>query len=158
MDDIDVDPAAEVPAGSVTVAELDGLVKQIFDKRVEIEAADLVSTGLNKELLALKAKAVLYLKDLGRENFSSPHGTVSINQKWRVNLPSTDGDKAALFEWLRERGIFDKYATVNSNSLNSLYMAEWEAAKQAGEGMTFAMPGIGEARLFEDLGIRKART
>lgn len=148
------DPAqASAP---VTVADLDDLVKTIFEQRVKIEESEKVTSELNKELALLKAKAVNYLKELGRENFKSPFGTISVNQKWRVSLPQTDEDKAALFNWLRGQGLFDKYATVNSQSLNSLYLAEWDAAKARGEGMTFSMPGIGEPKLFEDLGVRKA--
>ena len=143
------------PPQKVTVEELDLLVSDIFTKKKEIEASELVTSGLNKELAVLKGRAVNYLTELGREDFKSPYGNVSISQKWRINMPATDEDKAALFDWMRERQIFDRYATVNSNSLNSLYMAEWEDAKKRGEGMTFSMPGIGEPKLFTDLGMRK---
>ena len=74
-----------------------------------------------------------------------------------MSLPSEDVDKAALFKHLEERGISMKYLTVNSNSLNSLYMADWEAAKIAGEGMDFKMPGVSEPTLFEDLRITKSK-
>jgi hypothetical protein len=142
---------------AITVQDLDQLIAQISAKREEIEKSEAVTTGLNKELALLKAKAVNYLKELGRENFQSPHGTVRVSQKWRVNLPKTDDGKAALFEWMRGQGIFDMYATVNSNSLNALYMAEWEAAKKRGEGLEFSMPGIDAPKLFEDLSYSKAR-
>lgn len=139
----------------VTVQELDALVKTIFETRIKIEEQEKVVSELNKELANLKAKGVAYLKELGRDSYKTEYGTISILERWRVGLPQTDADKAALLAHLKERGIFDKYVTVNANSLNSLYMADWEDAKERGEGMTFGMPGIGEPKLFEDLGMRK---
>lgn len=140
----------------VTVADLDRLVETIFEQRKKIEESEAVTTELNKQLAEMKAKAVNILKALGREDFKSPHGSIRVAVKWRVNMPATDEDKAMLFNHLRERGLFDRYATVNSNSLNSLFMADWEAAKEEGRGMDFRMPGIGEPKAFEDLNIRKA--
>lgn len=152
-------PAPAPEAQDVTVAMLDQLVADIFAKKKEIEASELVTTGLNKEKMALEAKCVNYLKALGREEdgYSTKYGFVGISKKWRVNMPATDADKAALFDWMRERGIFDRFATVNANSLNSLYMAEWEAAKRAGQGMEFSMPGIGERKYTELLATRKGK-
>lgn len=152
-------PAPETPAEQVTVAMLDKLVEDIFAKKREIEASELVTTNLNKEKSALEMKCVNYLKALGREEdgYSTKHGFVGIQKKWRVNMPSTDADKAALFDWMRAQGIYDRYATVNANSLNSLYMQEWEKAKREGRGIEFSMPGIGERKLSEILGTRKGK-
>ncbi len=146
----------DAPEKEVTVADLDNLVEAIAKKRAEIEASEVVTSLLNKDLATMKARGVRYLKALGRDDFKSPNGSIAINQKWRVGLPATDEDKAKLFAWMREQGIFEAYATVNSNSLNSLYKQEWEAATKRGEGMEFSMPGIGPSKLFEDLGFRKS--
>lgn len=140
---------------NVTVADLDALTDEIFKKRVEIDAHAEVGKALNKDLVALKEKMVVFLKELNRDNYKTPHGTVSILQRWRVGLPQTLEDKKALFGWLQEKGIFDEYVSVNSQSLNSLYMGEWDEAKKRGEGMTFKIPGVGDPKLFEDLGMRK---
>jgi hypothetical protein len=142
------------PQNPITVEALDQLVDDIFAKRREIEALEEQVTALNKQKAELEGRAVGYLRALGRENYKGRSGTIGISEKWRVNLPQTDEDKQALFNWLRDRGIFDKYATVNANSLNSLFMAEWEAAKKAGD-LEFALPGIGAPKLFEGLSVRK---
>lgn len=148
---------APIDAASVTVEMLDQLVYDIAEKKKAIEAAELVTTNLNKEKSALEMKCVQFLKALNREKYVTPNGAVKINAKWRVNLPKTDADKQALFDWMREQGIFDKFATVNANSLNALYMAEWEAAKRAGHGLEFSMPGIGERKFSEILEYRKGK-
>lgn len=139
----------------VTVQDMDALVEEMRAQRDLVEEKENELKALNKQLTALEQKAVQYLKALGRENFSSPHGTLYISQKWRVNLPKTDEDKAALFKHLEERGIFMQYATVNSNSLNSLFLEDWKDAMERGEGMDFRMPGIAEPKLYETLGMRK---
>lgn len=140
---------------SISVQELDTLVKKTFELRAEKEALEEQVKDKNKELTALQSQIVAALKEHGRENYQSPAGTIYISQKWRVNLPKTEEEKKAMFAKLRDMGIFWEYATVNSNSLNSLVMREWEAAKERGDGMTFAFPGVGQPELYETVGMRK---
>jgi hypothetical protein len=139
----------------VTVEELDLLVELMFAQKRKIEEADAVTTELNKELTVMKGKAVAYLKELGRDSYRTEFGTIGIGEKWRVSIPQTDDDKQALFGHLKERGILWQYATVNSNSLNSLFLQDWEIAKKAGDGMGFKMPGVSDPKLFEDLRMTK---
>lgn len=138
----------------VTVQELDDMIGSYLEYEEVITKESEVLAEKSKKLETLRAKIVLTLKDLNREEYESPVGKAEIVKKWRVNLPATDQDKAALFEHLRERKIFDKYATVNSNSLNSLYMADWKAAEREGKGMDYKMPGIEEPKLYETSKIK----
>jgi hypothetical protein len=131
------------------------MVEELFAQRRKIEEMDLKLSSENKILAQMEAAVVMALKELGRKNYQSPHGTVGITNKWRVNLPQTDADKAKLFDWMRERGIYERYVTVNSNSLNSLFLEEWDAAKKRGEGMEFRLPGVPEPKLFERLTVTK---
>lgn len=132
----------------VTVEDLDKLLVDLVAKEDEVDAQKEIMTKLNKEYSALEFKIAAYLKDLGREEYIHAVGKFEIKTKWRVNLPQSDIEKKHFFDHLRERGIFDKFATVNSNSLNALYRQDWEAAKERGEEMTFQMPGI-PAPIFE---------
>ncbi len=131
----------------VTVRELDELLEKMAAKEKEIDALSATLTEHNKEFNRLKFRAVDFLKELGRDGYTSPAGDIKMVESWRVNLPATDQDKLALFDFLKTRGLFEKYATVNSNSLNALYKADWEEAKAKGEGMTFTMPGVGAPKL-----------
>lgn len=138
----------------VTVQDLDKLVEKILRKREEIEVHQEVTKALNKEMDELEGRAVAFLKELSRDNYSSPHGTIYQIQKYRVSLPKTLDDKQAFFAYLQSHGIFMEYATVNSNSLNALYMKSFEAAKEQGD-MSFNIPGIGAPQLFETIGFRR---
>lgn len=141
----------------VTVAELDGLISQLAAKEKECDAQSEVTKLLNKEYMAIEGRIVNYMKELARDQYDSPHGKFKIKEKWRVNLPEDDNAKRALFDHLRERGIFDKYATVNSNSLNALYMSDWREAQDKGEGMTFNMPGVPAPKLYEALEFKAVK-
>lgn len=141
----------------VTVADLDGLIEKLADcsKRCDEKAEEM--KALNKEYGILEGRIAAHMEELGREKYESPSGSFKISEKWRVNMPHTDQDKQAFFEHLRERGIFDKYATVNSNSLNALYMADWRAAQDMGEGLSFGMPGIPAPTRFVKLDFKPAK-
>lgn len=143
----------------VTVKDLDQLIQDIASKKAEIDALSEQTTQKNKELGLLQTKAFNYLRELNRDDFKSPLGTLSIKKVWNVTNPKTEEDKAALFEWMREKGIYDAYATVNANSLKSLYLAEREAyIKEGGDPMLFNIPGMEQAKLFEIAQFTKSRT
>lgn len=146
--------AMPVENRAVTVKDLDELVKLIADKEQSIDFQENVTKKLNKELAVLNSQAVNILKDLDREEYDSPYGKLKIEEKWRVGLPETEVDKMKFFEWLNEKGIFETYATVNSNSLNSLYFAEQKASD---DPMTFKLPGIPAPKLFEKLNFRRKK-
>ncbi len=145
-------------AKTLTVDDLDNFVKQIKDKRDEAEQVGVQLTTINKEIASLEAKAVGILKELNRDNYRSPYGMITMERKWRVSLPPNDIAKMEFFGHLRERGIFEQYATVNYNSLNSLYLTDWKEAQKEGRGMEFAMPGIEAPKLHEALKFLKGKT
>lgn len=140
---------------SVTVADLDGLMEEIFESKSAYEKKGREKAVAFNNFVALKAKAVAYLKELKRTDYKSDAGDIRISRKWQVKLPQSSEEKTKLFDWMREKEIFDKYATVNSRSLNSLHKAERESAIERGEGMVWKMPGIEDATLFEDLTTKK---
>lgn len=142
----------------VSVAELDQLCQDIADMRVKIAEEEAKITPLNKRLAEMEIKAAAYLDALGRDNFQSKAGTIYMNESWRFNLPKTDEDKKAFFDYLRAQGLYDKYATVNSTSYNSYLNTEWEVAKQEGRGMEFHIPGVPEPTLFRKAAFRKAKS
>jgi hypothetical protein len=147
---------SEVPAQSVTVKELDDLVEAIFQQKNKIKEMDALTSIENVKLSSMEAKAVAYLEELGREKYPTKYGTIYVQEQWRFPLPKTDEDKAAFFGYLKEQGLFDKYATVNSASYNSYLNAEWEIAKEEGRGMEFKLPGVPEPTFFRKLGTRKS--
>lgn len=156
-DEPGVDVPSEAPKKPITVEQLDALIALLFQKKEEAKELEKLVTAKNVEISKVRADITAALKELGREDYKAAAGSVKLKTTWRVNLPQSDEDKQKLFDWLKERGIFNKYATVNSNSLNSLYMAEWEAAKKRGEGMEFEIPGVPQPKSFQTIGEYASR-
>jgi hypothetical protein len=140
----------------VTVEDLDALVLRLKCARENVDEKKAALTEANKAVQELEAQAVEYLKELGRDKYITPEGTIYIHTQWTVKVPQSDEDKSKLFAWLREQNLFERYATVNSQSLNSLYRTLHEEAVEKGD-MAFAIPGIGAPSLYEDLRLRKGK-
>lgn len=140
----------------VTVQELDTLVLAINTQRNKIDEMDAALTVENKVLASLEAKAVEYLEALGRDNYKSPYGALSIRESIRWNLPSGPDQWQRLFHHFKETGIFDGMITVNSQKLNSWAKKEMEVATEEGRGMDFHIPGLEQPKMHRSLAFRKA--
>lgn len=145
--------AQSAPTPPVTVQDLDNLVAELRAAREEKDRISALLTEQNKVVVNLEAKAAAFLKELGRDNFASPHGTVYMRRTWSWTLPKADEDKLAFRAWLRERGIEDQYLTVHSASFNSLCNAEREAAEKNGEFAS--IPGVQDPKMFESVNFRR---
>lgn len=144
------------PKAAVTVSELDNLCKEIFEQKSKIkEVEDILSTE-NKKLAELQANATSYLNELDRENYKSDYGTIYVQNVWSWTLPKTEEDKTKFFGYLKDKGLFDKYATVNHAAYNAYLKEEFAAAKEDGRGMDFSIPGVPEPTLFKKLGSRRS--
>ena len=152
-------PNDDLPADfpPITVEQLDALVNHYFDLREQKSKIEADALAKGSEVNKAGAQIVAALKQLSRENYKTASGQVSLKQTWSVKVPQSDQEKQAFFGWLRDGGIFDRYATVNSKSLQSLYSAEWEAAKKRGEGMEFSIPGILPPTPYDTIHPTKAR-
>lgn len=141
----------------VTVQTLEDLAEQIAVLREEI-AVDKAALYEKNELLEETEQNFLnHLKELGKTSYKSNVGTISKVEKWRVNLPDSPEAKEELQAYLIERGL-KSMLTVNSNTLNSYYMQEWEIVKESGDpeaAMNFSIPGLKEPKLYETISFRK---
>lgn len=149
--------APMAPGQSVTVKDLDDLNKTIFEQRELIAQMEELVKAQNKILAQLEGKAVAYLKELGREKYQSPYGTISVAERWTWKQPQTPEQREAFFNYLRDKGVFDNMISVHAQTLNSFCNSEWDEAKKAGAGFDFRVPGLPEPSLFERLHVLRAR-
>lgn len=143
---------------SVTVEELEKIIQDYAVLRAEIEEEKKLMGEKTKALDELEGKIMATLKEIGKTSYKSEHGTISRVEKWRVNLPASPEEKEAFSNFLREKGIFEKMYTFNSNTLNSYYMEEWEQAKNSGDpedALNFRVPGINEPKVHETISFRR---
>lgn len=140
-----------------TVARMEELSEKIQAKRLEVEAAQDVVKELNKQLASLEMTMLETLKGLGKDSYKSEIGTISIIHRTSFKTPKTPEEKAAFFDYLRAKNMFDALVSVNSQTLNSFCKAELETAIAEGRGLEFQIPGIGEPTVQEIIGFRKAK-
>lgn len=138
----------------VSVKVMDDLLALLKSREEAKDAIEADLKEMNKEISSLQIRATELLKSLDREEYDGPHGKISFETVFNVKQP-TDENKHLLWDWMRERGIFERYASVNAISLKSLFKAERNAAIEAGEDpMTFSLPGMEPATIFEKLKFR----
>lgn len=141
----------------IKVQDLEALAEKLSKMRADIELDKAMLSEKNEALEKVEGELMAALKELGKTSYKSNFGTISVVQKWRVNLPNTPEDKEALLTYLREKDL-ESMLTVNSNTLNSYYMQEWETVKASGDpeaAMNFSIPGIKEPKLNEIISFRK---
>lgn len=142
---------------AITVEEIESLVKQLADKRLEVEDLKRPYSQAQEQLEELEQKAAAALMEMDKESYRSEYGTISRRSEMRYNLPTTPEDRAAFFNFLKERGVFEQLITVNSNTYNSFIKAEREAAieRDPEAALNFSVPGVPEAKTRQVLSFRK---
>jgi hypothetical protein len=148
---------SQVSTKTYTIDEVEGAIQKLIDQRAKYDEAKKASNAESAKVDELEMQMVEMLKSMGRKNFQGLGGTVSITHRTSVKTPKTDEEKKAFFEYLEQKNLFLKLASVNSQSLNSWYNEEHSNAVAEGRGADFSVPGIGEPTLTETLSLRKSK-
>ena len=135
---------------TVSLAEMDALVKAYKTARDIHTEKKSIADQAREEMEAIERKLLHVLESAGKASYIvNGVGLVSVVHKETVRVPQGE-DKFKFFEWIeKEYGKegLEKYMTVNSQSLNSLFKMVRE------EGKTIA--GIGEPSVQTTLSFRK---
>ena len=126
----------------ITFDELEALCSEMSRQRDIIDRIAEEKKEEEKILAELEKKLLVLFEKLGKTSYQSKEGTFGVSHRMSVRLPASPEAKAEFFGFLRSKGVFDNLATVHSATLNSFYKAEFEAAKERGEGIDFSIPGI----------------
>ena len=127
---------------SLTITEMDDLVKDLAEARKLADAAKLQHSALNTVVEGLKGKVLAELEASGMDSFRGNSGTVSRVVKFDVKFPRGDDDKKEAFRaYLQEKGIFDQKWEMNYQSLNAWYTQEVASATEDGVD-DFEVPGL----------------
>ena len=140
----------------VTVTQLDSLGRDIASLREKVEAMEALVSAERTVLELMKSKMIAYLDHFGKKSYPVPGaGTFTVVEKLSYTVPKEEPSKIAFLKWLRSKGegVYLNTVTVNHNTLNALCNQEFELAAQ--EGRTFEIPGLGEAKKYETLSMRK---
>ena len=144
--------------GTITVADVDNAINVLAQLKSEYEerkdAASLAYANYEKQ----QSNVLELLTKIGKTSFKLEGvGTVTKKSSLVVTTPKTNEDKAALFKWLKENlgaDGFLAYASVNSQSLNSLYNNMFEESQ---DKVNFKIDGVGEPTVRETLSFRRSK-
>lgn len=134
----------------ITVPEFEKLISELYAQNRKIKSMQEAIDDETKTLTMLKSKVMAYLEEYEKEKYSSNEGTLSVQNKFSVQVPKDPESKGRFFEWLRAKGIFDATITVHSATLNSLYNSMLE---ESGDP-DFEIPGVGKGTHYKILSIR----
>lgn len=134
----------------ISVPEFEQLCATLYAQNRKVKEMQAAVDSETTTLTKLKAKVMAYMEDYEKEKYSSNEGTLSIQNKFSVQVPKDPESKGRFFEWLRAKGIFDATITVHSATLNSLYNSMLE---ESGDP-DFEIPGVGKGTHYKILSVR----
>lgn len=142
----------------VTIDDLEALGKEIEKKREEVKAKKKIYSEANEELELLEQRVLGVLKEAGKKSYTTEVGRITRVEQFRVSLPKGPEEWEKFFAYAKEKGVYEELITVNSNTLNSFYMQEWDNVKKNGlpeDALSFSIPGIEEPKVRETISFTK---
>lgn len=130
-----------------TIDELEKLCEDAFLLKAKCDSIEESLSLEKEELNAVNKKILAVLELYGKKHWEHPLGKIEMRERTSVKTPKTEEEKKLFFEWLEQKGVYWQYVTVNSQSLNALYNAEFESNDDLG----FKIPGIGEPEVFKQI-------
>lgn len=134
--------------------DLQELCKQAACLRHEIEEIDAKRKSVSGQYDTVTAQILRTLELMEIDSIKAHGFLFYTERKTSVTTPKTMEDKQLLFQFLRERGVFDELVSVNSQTLNSFYKDCAEQALKEGV-LEFIMPGVGRPNEYVSLKLRK---
>jgi len=135
-------------------ADLQLITKEAAELKAEIAALE-AETKVKKDKFGKLTSTILRTLDLMEIDSVRAHGFLFYKQlNTSVTTPKTTEDKEQLFEYLRSKGIFNEFVSVNSQTLNSLYKNLASEAAINGD-LDFRLPGVGEPTSYTTLKLKK---
>lgn len=122
--------------------------------KLTIEAKKAELERLQGEFATIQLEMINILETLEIDSIKAHGFNFYIEEKYSVKTPKTLEEKKALFDYLKQQGMYDEMVSVNSQTLNSYYKAMSDQAE--GQGiLDFQMPGIEPPTSYKQLKMRR---
>lgn len=144
----------EKPIVGVTLQQLEALVSETYKLQDECDAIETSLKEKQKILNNCKGRLLSIFQEFNKSNYRTHRGLIIRQKRFTVMHPKDPASKKAFFDWLKQKKVFEEVVTVHSQTLNSLYKAEMQAAIDAGQ-TDFSIPGIEEPKYVETLALRR---
>jgi len=145
------------PSQDISIPEFDAIIKEVFAQREKIEQIQKTLKDESAILERMNLKVMAYLKQLNRDSYKTPLGSIGIQRRTSVTMPKDIESREKFFEYLKSTKQYDQLITINSQTLNAWYKAELEQAENAGNSLGFQVPGLGQPSIFETIRVTKGR-
>lgn len=151
METLDPGPefTQEEPAAP-TAKEIDQLITALHEKRSEKNRHQIVEKQINSDLAKLEVQIMDALVKSGLKKFSGTKGDVNLIHDSTVKVPKDPEQKGKLFDYMKERNVFEELITVNHQTLNAFYKTE-EALAVARGDIGWSLPGVEQGANRESL-------
>ena len=157
QDQEQADPIAVEPVGTTAAVQagIADLCREASELKREIADAEEI-LDRKKKAMADISHRILGVMDLTELEQVRAHGFLFYREhKTSVSAPKEPEKKKELFDFLEARGILLDIASVNSQTLNSLFKALANEAAEAGD-LDYRMPGVGEPVNYVNLKMRRS--
>ncbi len=138
----------------INLVEFEALCSELFKQRKVIEEK---KEEIKKEQVKydeLESKVIGVLTDTGKEKYHVENfGTLYFSNRETVSMPKDPEARAKFFTYLKEKGHYESLITVNSQTLNSYYRQEADAANSP----DFKIPGLNAPSVIKSLGMRRGK-
>lgn len=128
--------------------------KTAADLRQQIEMQELVLSTLEAEYKGVTIEIMKLMEAMDIHSVKMHGYNFYTATTETVKTPKTLEEKAKLFDFLREKGLYDEMISINSQSLNSLYRALSAEAMEKGH-LEFLMPGVDAPSSFTQLKMKR---
>lgn len=121
-----------------TLRMLEGLVEESFKLKAEVNAANEVLKEKKALLSQAEDKIISYLEHYNKKDFLGESGKVSITKSYYPSVPSDARNRELFFNYLKDKGLFESFITVNPSRIKAYYNEEREKSGDP----NFAIPGL----------------
>jgi hypothetical protein len=137
----------------ITVDELQEKCRALFEKRKAYEDSKAITAKLNADYEQSEREIIEILQALEMKTFTSNYGVISLRKKEYYPIPKSPEQKEAIRKYMEEKGIFEQYWSIHSQSFNSWVKQEKEVAIE--EKRFLNLPGVEAPTISFDLAMKK---
>lgn len=137
----------------ITVDELQEKCRVLFEKRKLYDEAKAEASRLHGDYSTLEFEISEIMLALDMKTFNSKYGAITLRKKEYYPIPKESVQKDAIRKYMEEKGIFDQYWSIHSQSYNSWVKQELEIAKE--EKRFLNLPGVESPTISYDLAMKK---
>jgi hypothetical protein len=153
MDDInDWGMGEETPVSTVTLQQMDDLVKQYAEARSKYDEAKAESNKAHAELQALEGQLVQTLSVNGKTSYNVDGvGSLSVVTLESYKTPKDAEAKKNLFKYIQQK--YGQESLTNMLSIHSATLNSW--ANQEAQSGVMSIPGLDQPTVTESLRFRR---